>query len=64
LRGFKSGYLHPAKVILVDGESSGLGTRQNFPPEAGPVSFGENYREYRALASGDEVNELAVAAWN
>jgi hypothetical protein len=65
LRRFKSGYFHPAKVIFVDAESSGLGTRQEFPRrEAGPVSFGENYREYRALASGDEVNELAVAAWN
>jgi hypothetical protein len=27
LRGFKSGYFHPAKVICVDAESSGLGTR-------------------------------------
>ena len=27
LRRFKSGYFHPAKVIFVDAESSGLGTR-------------------------------------
>ena len=27
LRGFKSGYFHTAKVIFVDAESSGLGTR-------------------------------------
>src|ERR1700746_1538362 len=27
LCGFKSGYFHPAKVIFVDAESSGLGTR-------------------------------------
>src|SRR4029077_186551 len=27
LRGFKSGYFHPAKVVCVDAESSGLGTR-------------------------------------
>jgi hypothetical protein len=27
LGGLKSGYFHPAKVIFVDAESSGLGTR-------------------------------------